>query len=268
MNLTETETDAIVRLAAQPKLIPASPCGAPETVLALPPGWTAKDFRHLLPEPNRQTGFKCLADVDALARYIAHNAPPETEIFTDRKATIVRAVFNPNGQKAGWGDWGAALKLELDDSAKEWSGSSNKTMSQAQFSEFLRAHSGDIVSMPAAALLDFVENLEVKSGVSATYKTNPQTGAKTLLWAEDVQATTTVPSTITIRIPIFYGQESMVAIDARLAFRATKEGLEWRYVIDDWRLAVDAAWKATIIDLARHESMAPWKDRIFAGVIG
>lgn len=259
--IKKTEAQAIADLAAQPKQY--------GDILALPPGWKTEDYSSIQEAPRRQKGFTVLHSIDSFARFISqHGIHENTRIFVTKSTTNLKftAILNANSASdPGWADWGCTMPVQYDPVALEWQKLAGQPQTQAQLSAFLRSHVGDVVSMPAAALIDLAENLEVKTGIAATYKTNTANGSRTLAWEEDVKTTTNVPASFTIRIPVFQGQDGEVELEVRLTFRSTKEGLLWTLYLDEWRAAVDASWESMVESLKAHEAIKDFTHHIYEG---
>lgn len=121
-------------------------------VAFLPANYSAKEFSHLMPSPQRAKGERRLHSTDSFVAYVAALATDQTRIYADidagkSSATFV-AVFNDHVRGLpGWTDHVALYSPRHSLEWVTWLGADGKSMTQAEFALFIENNMQDIASV-------------------------------------------------------------------------------------------------------------------------
>jgi uncharacterized protein YfdQ (DUF2303 family) len=194
--------------------------------------------------PRRPRGTALIHDPSSFAAYVTRLHTERTTMWASRDAhnpTIV-AIFNdhpatdPDGPDpmGGWRDHRAALEVQRDPDWLAWlrvHGMDGEGMSPITFAEFLEDHLGNISG--AAAAMEAITTFQVKRDLEFESAVNLTTGAVTVTHRETDggQATTDVPSSLTLKLPPFIGADP-VEITAKIRWRLNAGRLRWFVVLE------------------------------------
>lgn len=142
----------------------------------------------------------------------------------------------------------------VTDEFKTWVAYNGKTLSQADFANFLEeraielaapdpgeiAHARDLLRVTAAApndLIDLSRGLQINAGLKAVNKINPQTGEGELTFTEEHTNAKgepiIVPGAFVISLPVFLDGDP-VRLIARLRYRLKAGEITWAYLLYRW----------------------------------
>lgn len=236
--------------------------------------WQAVSLEQYLPSPRRDRGDTVLDDpLDFAAELVRRGDPTVTTVFVDRKRYRVTAVLNDlDGEHGGidWRDYRLTLQLALSPEWQKWTQLDGKLLTQVSFAELIEDGLSQIVSPPAADMLEVAQSFEAKRSADFESGTRLSSGDVSFRYTETTQAKAgqkgdlEVPAAFVLRLPVFEGG-ALVELKARLRYRISNTGLQIGYKLDRpdelQRAAVEAVAQDVTAALAEHEG--DW--RVVAG---
>ena len=181
-----TEAEAVAKLTAKPELInPLIEGDQNRRVPAiLRPDGEVEYLTRLLANPIRPQGYVEICDIDDFISFVNSHKLSDSDLRIHNKSLDVR--FDQNA--GGFRDAGAIYTPNYTVPYKSWVGHSGKRFNQDDFVVFLEDHLGDIHNaegMPSAGqILEFCSCIEGMKKTQFKRKTNPQTGAVTIIYTE------------------------------------------------------------------------------------
>jgi uncharacterized protein YfdQ (DUF2303 family) len=144
-------------------------------------------------------------------------------VFFDEPQALFTAILDYHDDQPGWCQHRAVYQLPRTPEWNTWTAHNRKSMSQADFAEFIENNTPDIREPDGATLLDMVKTLQAKKAVQFESSVRLDNGQVEFVYVEDIKGTVTkgkvdVPSEFKIGIPPFRG-EAPFAITARLRYR-------------------------------------------------
>lgn len=213
-------------------------------------------YPHGLP-PSRIKVVVSLRDAKSFASYVKSYWDTRTQVFAEPATTTFQAILDYHGKgemKPEFCDHKALFKLQPDDRWKIWSGQDNKPMTQVDFAEFIEDNMADITKPEPAEMLEIARDLSAHIEVNFGSSTRLATGQTRLRYEETVKAGVPsagdidVPEDFWIRIPVFYGEESVI-IRARLRFRITQSKLSFHYKLNRPAEVISQAFETAVKEM-------------------
>ena len=228
------------------------------------------DLERFLPSPRRKTGTVALHDQDSFFTAVTAHRDPQTEIYADKDAWSLTAVFN-DGTAAGpgWGDHRAVLTLRQSREWKRWKGKDRQLMSQEDFAQHIEDGLEDIVDPPAADMLELAQTFHAKTGVTFQSSHMIASGQRQFTYVEDTAARAgvtgnlTVPATFKLALPPFDGvvdadgKKVAYGIVARFRFRIDSGTLKLGYHLVRPEEAIEQAFDGVVSGLDDRFASSP-----------
>jgi uncharacterized protein YfdQ (DUF2303 family) len=223
-----TEAEAIADLAlgaAEPDLIDAeelytvvTPAGAKRHVL---------DLEKYLASPKRVRGLYKVTSLQSFVDYTkGFYDPLHTTVWVDPDAFKITAVLNDHQMsQPAWGDHQVVLQLVHTKEWLHWIGKDGEMLNQAQFAEHIEDGLIEIVSPPAADMLEMAQTMKGATKVEWTSSQRITNGEIQFAYTEEATAqagrarTLEIPEKFFLSIAPFYGEDPS-SIHARLRYRA------------------------------------------------
>ena len=234
MEITKNQPDAevIARLASN---FTEQLDATTDVYHVVPTGYELKSTEALAYRPSRPRGNTELLDEESFISFVTRTgraniyftaAPPRfVAVFNDHDTTV-----EDDGPYVapGWRDHTATYACPLSPEWKDWTANSGRQMSQEDFARFIEDNLPDIVSPPAADMLEISRSLEAKKKVNFASGIRLSNGANELAYEETIQGTAakgklTVPETFALGIPVFEGGVGY-KVEARLRYRISDGG--------------------------------------------
>lgn len=199
-----------------------------------------------LPAPLRKTGRVQLLDATSFAAYVhKHHEDGRTELYADPKRPGVVAVLNGHGHRTdddidpdtGWGDHRAELVFRPTDAWQRWIKRNGTLGTQGDFAEHIEDSLPDIVSPPAADMLELAQSFQASTRVHFESAKDLASGQRQLVYREETSATAgskgeiTIPREFEIGVAPYEGS-APYRVTARLRYRLTDGRLAIGYVLD------------------------------------
>lgn len=222
-NNTVDSAAALAAAGMQPTTLPG---GKPHVIV--PSGYTVQDMEDSLPAPTRARGTATLTDAQSFVAYVDELKSPSTRLYGQANPPKFTAVFNDHGDGAGWQDHRAVYSCPLSVEWREWTAKSGSQMSQEQFAKFIEDNAPDIVTPPAADMIEIARTLEAKKKVNFASGVRLDNGATEFTYEEDIQGTAAkgrlqVPQTFTIGVAVMENGPRY-AVTAKLRYRIGDKG--------------------------------------------
>lgn len=226
MTTTKTDMQAVLDAGtalAEVKVFDGSP------FVIVPEGHEIKDLSKGLLKPARKSGCAKLADAASFIDYVSAERTDHTRLYGTVNPPQVQAVFNDHGGDAGWRDYRALYSFPLSVEWQTWKGADGKKMTQEEFAYFIEANTPDMVSPPAADMLEISQTLQAKKKVNFASGLRLDNGQNQLTYEEEVSGSAgakghlKIPELFTIGIPVFEGGERY-GVEARLRYRIQEGG--------------------------------------------
>lgn len=246
---------------------PASFPGGKPYVVA-PPGYQVHDMEHTLREPARASGTATLTDAASFIEYVGELKSAQTRIYGQANPPKFTAVFNDHAAAVpGWKDHRAIYACPLSVEWREWTGKSGQAMPQDAFAKFIEDNAPDIVTPPAADMIEISRTLEAKKKVNFASGVRLDNGATEFTYEEDIQGTASkgrlqVPQTFTIGISVMENGPRY-AVTAKLRYRIGDKGsLSLWFDLDRPHKIVEDAAREVRDQIAEGTGL-----RVFNGVV-
>lgn len=235
----EARLDSYTREAEKPQRI-ATPAaellddeGQPAHVAdLLPPGWSHHpiDTDHLerdLPAPARNRGTTVVDSADDLVLAVTQRRTGAVALYAqERELSIVAVLNDGHGVQPGHGDYKVVAQLRRTPDWQAWLDGQGMH-DQVEFAEFIEDHLTDIVSPPAADMLELAQTFHAHTTARFSTTQRLQSGRVALNYEEDQEVaaggdrTIEIPTTFEIAVRPFYGTDR-VKVQARLRYRAVR----------------------------------------------
>jgi len=170
--------------------------------------------------PRRKRGKVRLFTAESLADYVNVQKLDGTALYADVDNVTIVGVINGHNSEAtdmnapGWGDHRTTFQARLTPEWLAWSAMDGKMVKQAQFAEFLEDRVDDIVSPPAADLLELAKTFEATSRADFKSSVRLDSGQRQLTYVETIDAKAgqtgqlLVPEMIELGITPFEGADT------------------------------------------------------------
>lgn len=242
--------------------------------IALPPGWSMKEYNDekLQPAPCRKTALVQLQDDDSFINYIKkHGSLADSTIWCHvnyiNNLVHFAAILNDHGdteEQPAWRDHIAKFKPMFSAEWDKWNEMNEKTFSQMEFAIFIEKNLKEIVSADGSPsgsqMLEMAINFEANQDMRFKSAIRLQSGGINMSFVETDDAQTIkqmqVFERFTIGLPVFWNGDAY-QVDARLRYRQ-KEGklIFWYELIRQDKVLEDAT--LTLIKKIRESTGNPF----------
>lgn len=218
------------------------PCGDGTTRLIDRDG-PAERFQGGL-SPYRSAGTVTLTETDSLIAYVmANHHDPEgveelTRLYASRKDCKIVAVIDDDGDLPAWRVWRAELQLQHTTAWNAWKKASGTFVKQEPFAELLEDRADDVVSPPAAQLIEIATTIKATASAKIESGIRLSSGEVRLSYLETVEATAgragqfTIPETFELALRVFEGGDHY-KVRARLRWRRSDGGIVLGFVLNN-----------------------------------
>lgn len=194
--------------------------------------------QHLADAPLRKSGAVVVRTAASLVAYINRHGTPGTEVWGDVERVAIRAVLNGDAiDGPGHGDHAATLQLRKTPSWLAWEKASGALGSQLALAELIEDRAIDIVSPPAATLLEVAQTFKAARSVDFQSSNRLSTGDVELVYREQTDASAgkkgelTIPETFELALVPFEGAGTY-KVTARLRYRISEGRLAIGFVLE------------------------------------
>lgn len=240
-------------------------------IAVVPEGFSVRDIREMLPPPDRPVERVELYTAASFAEYVKRfGMPLETVIFADEMNGRFCAVIDyhfptPNGTlRRGHCDHQAVFNCPPSLQWRAWATGplAGKLGPQADFARFIEQNLVDIVSPPAAEMLQVALTLQVKKDVQFASDLRLDNGQTQFRYEETVRGSARtgdmqIPDRFTINIPVFQGG-AVHPIEAWLRYRLDGNKLVIGYELVRGELVRQAAIQLITAELRRDLPDVPF----------
>jgi uncharacterized protein YfdQ (DUF2303 family) len=182
-------------------------------------------------------------------------------VYADAQRLQVTAVLDAHEPTAArWGGHWLVLELRKTLEWIAWMQHHGQLMSQDAFAEHLEDHSAEIVSPPAAEMLEVAQSIQATTKCDFKSGTRLKSGERQLEYTETVAAKAgqrgqlTIPDTFEIGLVPFEGS-APYRVTARFRYRISGEGqLRLGYRLDRPENVLRAAFDDVLADLKKRIS--------------
>lgn len=218
--------------------------------------YTGPEFQDL---PKRKTGTTVVRDVASFAEYWGKHSGASSEIYASRDGLKVTAVLDAHGANTpNWGGHRLVLQLEHTTAYRAWKDASGREMSQEEFANFLEDNRVDIVSPPAAEMLEVAQSIQATSSVEFASAHRLVDGQRRIGYVETNTARAgtkgelSIPAELTLGLFVFKGTAQADAFTARFRHRINGGQLRLMYKLDRPDDVVDAAFAGVVQEVAEQ----------------
>lgn len=189
--------------------------------------------------PRRAQGTYRPATVEALVAVIErHHSADTTTIWVHPTSGKIVAVFNDaSTTRPGFRDHSARLILTPTKEWTHWASQDGMLLGQATFAEHIEDGLPEIVSPPAADMLELAQTMQATFGAEFRSAIRLQDGSVQTVYNEQLDAAAgksgqmTIPSTFSLAIAPFLGEQPY-AVTARLRYRLNSGKLTIGYRLE------------------------------------
>lgn len=206
--------------------------------------------------PTGKVGTTTVWDVPAFLAYHGKHADASTEIYADVQQLAVTAVLDAHtAESPRWERHRLHLTLRQTAAWNAWIQRNTKYMEQEIFAEFLEDHLADLVSPPAAEMLEIAQSLQAASKVDFKSGVRLATGQRQLEYVETTVAkagqkgTLKIPETFEIGLVPFEGSEPY-RMTARFRYRINGGQLTLAYRLERPEDTLKAAFGDVVAAIA------------------
>jgi len=206
--------------------------------------------------PNRATGVRDFVSAKSFCSYVnKHKIEDQTIIIADEKG-VIKAIFNDNGEKPQWGDFGAELTLYKSRQWKNWIGMAGNLYSQEEFAQIIEENRSDFMSgkvedtdgniisdLNPNEFSKMILNLEQTITESLTSKIDPVSGARKFSYSNDEvgDGSFKMPKQMVIGIPVFKNGD-LFQIIVSLRSRIENKTARFGFIINGIDETIDKAF--------------------------
>ena len=177
----------------------------------LPEGATIQSLEQFQVAPNRSRGHHVFVETSSLADYYTEHSAPGTMVEANYKGGKIKVTLDGDAPAApGFKDHTATFQAEVAPKLAAWLAISGKPLGQVAFGEFLEDRAVDVVQPDAATIMEMVMTFDATKKVSFKQSTRLSDGQRQFQYVEEneTRGAVTLPERITIRTPIYRGQEA------------------------------------------------------------
>jgi uncharacterized protein YfdQ (DUF2303 family) len=238
--MAELKTELPADLSAFPDLLVHD--GMP--LAFVPEGQSVQTLPQLLEIPRKPERLTKLQSEESFIEYVEKNRQETTSVYFDTENDTFIGVLDDLASDVDlWGHNKAKYTLQHSEEFKAWAPFMNSYQSQRDWIEFLDERADDFIEPSPAEMLTLVRSFRAMKSSEFTHIEHADNGDVELAYSTQTvpDASTTVPTSIAIEIPIWANERS-----ERLEGR-------FRYRIDGGRLSIRIHVKG-ITDIVRQSS--------------
>lgn len=234
--------------------------------LLLPDQTRVESLEKFMATPTRKRGNASLVDAPSFVAFVnRHKTDTGTMLYAqvrDDGATF-KVIFDDHGahvDHAGWKEFRASFATQPTVEWKRWTGSNKKAMGQKEFAEFLEENMAQIVSPPAAEVLEVARRLEAKTSVNFVSGVRLNNGDSQLVYEETTEAKAgekgelKVPEVFKIGLQLFEGSPAY-EVTVRLRYRIEAQKLKLWYELVNPHLVVKDAVKELVATIRQETGL-------------
>jgi uncharacterized protein YfdQ (DUF2303 family) len=205
--------------------------------VTLPPGWTAKDLKDWMPDPNRIIQCVHMLDEKSFCEYVnAFGKDDTTRLFANEQEAQYLAIldYHTTGLEKGFNAHRAMYLCPKSEEWKLWTTFNGKAMNQGAFAVFIEDNLRDIANPPGAAMLEMAIKFEAHKSAKFVSDMRLDNGQRQLVYKEELQAQSgqmSIPTQFTLKIPIFLNGKR-IEIPCRFRYRLDGGALSIWYEIE------------------------------------
>ncbi|MES2156125.1 MAG: DUF2303 family protein, partial [bacterium] len=192
-----------------------------------------------LPAPLRKKGSVRLHDSQSLVAYTTDHMTAATHIYADVDEATFVSVLDDHGSVdgPGWAQHRATLVLHRTPEWQHWLSHDGQYLAQTAFAEHVEDGLSEIVSPPAADLLEIAQSFRATTNVEFKTDKRLASGQHQLTYVETIDAKAgargdlSVPESLVLSIAPYEGMEP-AEVKARVRFRLKDGHLSIGYKID------------------------------------
>lgn len=196
---------------------------------------TGDDYRDA---PVRKSGTTVVRDVASFLAYFDKHRDQDSEVYADAERLTITAVLDADTADAPrWGRHRVTLSLRTTEAWNQWLARDNKLIGQEDFAEHIEDHLAELVSPPAAEMLEIAQSIQGTTKCEFQSGTRLQSGQRQLAFVETTTAkagqkgTLEIPETFKIALTPFEGSTGY-ELTARFRYRIEGNGLRLGYKLD------------------------------------
>ncbi len=255
-----TEASAIAALAER-AATPVDINGEELLAVRLAPGdaFSIADLEQYAPVPRRKRGRFTVTDPDSLVAYAKRHLTRETQLWGDRNAGRLAAIFDDHeaGENggAGWGAHRVELHLARSVEWQTWTQRSGRPMTQVDFAELVEERAQDIVEPTGAEMLEIAQSLHATKSAAFRSDTRLSNGETRLVYEETLDARAgqrgdlIVPTRFALALRVWEGTQPY-RVEARFRYRLTDGRLSIAFILDRLDDVVREAFGELAADVA------------------
>lgn len=217
---------------------------AAEPFVIIPQHHDVHSLLELQDKPRRIKDRLVFGRLDSFCEYVREFKLKGTQVFLNAITGAAKAVIDFHeaatttlGEPtARWCDHTAEYQPLLSEEWKRWNAKNNQGFEQRAFALFLEDNAIDIVSPPAAEVLDVARTLTAKSMVHFKKGIRLDNGTEQLTYEEIVDAKAgqkgelEIPARFELGIPVFEGRPAR-HVEARLRYAIREGTVMFHYVL-------------------------------------
>jgi uncharacterized protein YfdQ (DUF2303 family) len=211
--------------------------------------------------PARKAGTTKVWDAPSFTGYFTKHSDPASDVFADPERLTITGVLDADTKDgARWAQHRVVLELRKTKAWQAWSTLDGQLMDQERFAEFLEDHLAELVSPPAAEMLEIAQSLQAASKVDFKSSVRLATGQRQLAYEETTTAKAgqkgqlTIPETFEIGLVPFEGS-APYRLTARFRYRINGGALQLAFRLDRPEDTLRAAFGDVVESV--QESMQP-----------
>jgi uncharacterized protein YfdQ (DUF2303 family) len=166
-------------------------------------------------------------DTDSFVKYLARfRANPIIEAHVESRQITATLDFHENAQDLGFSAHTLTRKYKLTRRFERWTGANNKKMLQVDFARFLEDAMQDVAEPTHGELMKLVlqfkafRNGQMQSAIDLQ---NGDVDFKFVNATKTETGSALLPETITIRLPVFRGEDREWELTARLRYQVSDD---------------------------------------------
>lgn len=201
---------------------------------ALPEGYSVESLEQFQSRPNRAKADHVFRDTASLVAYSDRFSGPASLAYSDPVKHRISVVFDDHSEAPGFREHRANFQGEFGQEYAAWRAMGGKWVGQVDAGLFLEDRAIDVVEPDAASIMEMVMTFDALKKVTFKQSTRLSDGRRQYTYSEENEArgSVTLPETITLLVPVFFGQEPE-RIKVRLRHRITDERLVFQFLIAD-----------------------------------
>lgn len=212
-----TNADAIIDLASRQQRLGhavGEPAGRIAVTKRNDEAIVLLDDETTLATPRRSHGTIQVTDADSFVAAVTQRQLPgiKPTVYLNEAAFALVAVLNDDhGDTPGWRDNRIELILQETPEWKRWMGVNRRWLTQEEFASLIEDSAKDFVSPDAATMLELAQHFHATTSARFQSGANLRTGARTIGYTEEVEASAgregalTIPETFELGLRPFYG---------------------------------------------------------------